>query len=406
MRFDYVIIGAGVIGSSTAYHLKKSLPDKQILLIDMNFRAGAGNTAKSAALYRNIFSSHTSRILASSSIKYYENLDTKISLKPIGYLWLFSKKQWFDSHTAIQQLDPKNDNFEILTKKDVCDILELNPEKNESFQDVYSAIYGYSCGALSAMALAQYYASEFEKIGGATQFRTKITSFDLTGQEYCYAPWSDVKISSIKDRNGNNYPASHFIAATGAWTHDFLAPIGISSGILPKKRQLFGLKVPDASQMLRDLDSSKMPAIILPAGGVYIKPILENNLLVTGCADELGQPFRMSNPEPDIDYFHRAIEPVLTHYFPKLTDYELALKWAGYYAYYWPDKNPVIETVSNLTWVSGTSGSGIMKADAIGRIAAAKVQGLNKVTLFDGTSFKVSKLSLRSRSVEKESFIL
>ena len=66
----------------------------------------------------------------------------------------------------------------------------------------------------------------------------------------------------------------------------------------------------------------------------------------------------------------------------------------------------MIETVSNLTWVSGTSGSGIMKADAIGRITAAKVQGLDNAKLFDGTLFKVSKLSLRSREVEQEKFII
>jgi len=33
MNVDYIIIGAGVIGSSTAYHLKKALPVSKILLI-------------------------------------------------------------------------------------------------------------------------------------------------------------------------------------------------------------------------------------------------------------------------------------------------------------------------------------------------------------------------------------
>ena len=63
---------------------------------------------------------------------------------------------------------------------------------------------------------------------------------------------------------------------------------------------------------------------------------------------------------------------------------------------------PVIESVANITWVGGTSGSGIMKADAVGRIVAASLQGHVEAVLADGTLFKVSRLSLREREVEKE----
>ena len=57
MEFDHVIVGAGVVGAATAYHLKRLSPDSRVLLLDRENRVGAGNTAKSAALYRNIFSS-------------------------------------------------------------------------------------------------------------------------------------------------------------------------------------------------------------------------------------------------------------------------------------------------------------------------------------------------------------
>jgi glycine/D-amino acid oxidase-like deaminating enzyme len=154
------------------------------------------------------------------------------------------------------------------------------------------------------------------------------------------------------------------------------------------------------------MNSMKKPAIILPAGGVYIKPILDKNILIVGCADDLGQPFMMSDPEPDPRYFHNAIEPVLNQYFPELAGYKLSLKWAGYYDYHWPDMTPVIESVANITWVGGTSGSGIMKADAVGRIAAAGLQDHIEAVLADGTRFNVSRLSLRDREVEKEELVI
>ncbi|MHA2297593.1 MAG: NAD(P)/FAD-dependent oxidoreductase [Candidatus Hodarchaeales archaeon] len=405
--FDYIIIGAGVIGCSTAYHLKQDQPDKKVLVIDKNLRAGAGNTAKSAALYRNFFSSKLNRALASSSIKYYQELGDIIRLKNTGYLWLFSKQQWMSSQRAIQQLNPLRDKFDVLNREQVCELLNVNPVEKPPFQGVHAAIYGHSCGTLSAISLAEHYASEFEKLGGEIKYGVEVKSFELTNQEHCYAPWLDVDVKGIVDQDGQLIVASRFIAATGAWTHDLLSPIGISSSVLPKKRQLFGLKIKDLSQVIKDLKLLKIPAIILPTGGLYIKlPSIKNRMLVVGCADNLGQPFQMTDPEPDPNYFHEAIEPVLQHYFPDLQDYDFKLKWAGYYSYHWPDNTPVIETVANLTWVSGTSGSGIMKADAIGRITAAAVQGKEETMLFDGSKIWVSKLSLRHREVENENFVI
>lgn len=61
---------------------------------------------------------------------------------------------------------------------------------------------------------------------------------------------------------------------------------------------------------------------------------------------------------------------------------------------------PVIESESNLTWIGGTSGSGIMKANAVGRIAAARLQGHSDAVLADGSKFRVSMLSMRNWEVE------
>jgi len=404
MSFDYVIVGAGVIGSSTAYYLKKALPDSRILLIDRNHTAGAGNTARSAALYRNFFSSQTNRTLAGSSIGYYLGLGDKIQVDPIGYLWLFSEEQWNLSKKAILQIGQEKNKFDILDRDAITGILRMNYQSKGGFPDVYAGIFCHLCGSLSAMALANHYASGFKSMGGEVSFNTDIIKFNLTGKNSCYAPWDNVSIDGIIDSKGAIYSAGQFIIAAGAWTHDLLAPIGIAAGILPKKRQLFALKIEDPARFA--MKSTKMPAIILPAGGVYIKPVLDKNIMIAGCADDLGQPFLMSDPEPGTLYFQRAIEPVLNHYFPELKDFTLSLKWAGYYDYHWPDMTPVIESAANLTWVGGTSGSGIMKADAIGRIAAAGLQGHREAVLADGSRFTVSRLSLRNREVEKEELII
>ncbi|NHJ38870.1 MAG: FAD-binding oxidoreductase [Asgard group archaeon] len=407
MIYDVIIIGAGVIGASTAFHLKKRSPKQNILLIEQNEKAGLGNTSKSAALYRNLFSSKTSQKLATSSIAYYESIAQEVGLKNLGYLWMFSKRNWKKIQSGLQKLDAQKNNFEILTAGEIPSNLILNTKDSGDFQDIYRLIYGHRCGALSAIKLTRFYINQFEKLGGKVLYNSKIVGIDLSEKERNYPPWADVKIISIRDNQGIIFQAHSYIFAIGAWSHNVLSIIGIATQIYPQKRQMYTLKIKDPDQIAVD-PSQKIPIMILPTGGVYIKPALLNKLLVVGCANELGNPFTMNYypPEAEEEYFRNVIAPVLEHYFPKLADYSLLSKWAGYYAYYWPDKNPVIEKVSNIQWVSGTSGSGIMKADAIGRIATGKALNESKVELFDGTDFTVSNLSLKYRKVDLEELVI
>ena len=405
MNYDYIIIGAGVIGSSTAYHLKRLNPNFNILIIEKNHRAGFGNTAKSAALFRNLFSSKTSRKLAISSIKFYYTIAEKIKLHKSGYLWLFSEKQWRDNESIIKNLDKENLEIDIYNKEEIQKYLKINFNSNDKFPDILNGIFCKNCGSLSAVALAEYYANSFIKLGGKIIFNKEIKSFKLSGEKVLYAPWDEIKINYLIDNTGEKYYSKNFVFATGAWTNTLLSSIGIASSVYPKKRQLFGLKIKDSSNIFNKKDEN-YPAIILPAGGVYIKPALKNNTIIVGCADDLGQPYYLSDFNANPEYFNKAIKPVLSYYFPSLKNYELYLQWAGYYAYHWPDKNPVIENVSNITWVSGTSGSGIMKADAIGRITATKLLDYEYAELADKSKFKVSDLSLYERKVDLEKFII
>jgi glycine/D-amino acid oxidase-like deaminating enzyme len=406
MEADTIIVGAGVVGAATAYHLKRMDPERNILLIDREKRPGSGNTAKSAALYRNIFSSPTSRLLSDSSIRYYLELGNRIQVNPIGYLWMFSNDQWNGSMGAISSLDPEKDDLEFVERSDIQAMLNIRSVGKGSFPSIDHGILGHLCGSLSGMGLAQHYAQMFEEIGGQIRLSTEVKELVLKGSSSRFSPWDDVRVQALEDADGNRYVAGEFVFALGAWSQEFLGRYGIFTGTLPKKRQLFGIKIDDPYQVTGDIDPGKVPALILPAGGTYVKPILDRKMMILGLADDLGQPYRMDDPGPDENYFRKGIVPVLTHYFPDLKDWELKMKWAGYYSYHWPDKNPVVESVKNITWVAGTSGSGIMKADAIGRITASRILGKKIIDLFDGSRLETDSISLRRRNVDIESFVI
>lgn len=406
MDHDTIIIGAGVVGAAAAYHLKRMDPDRDILLLEREKRVGGGNTSKSAALYRNIFSSRASRQLSSSSIRYYLELGYEVQMNPIGYLWMFSDDQWKASADAVAKLDPGSDHLDLVDGGDVSRIMNIETSGRGPFPDVSRGIYGHMCGSLSGMGLAQHYSGLFQEMGGHLETSKEVEGLNLKGSASRFSPWDEKGIFSIKMKDGEVLRSNDYIFATGAWTQEILGRYGVYTGTLPKKRQLFGIRIDDPYQIAGDIDPEKVPALILPAGGTYVKPILHRNLMILGLADDLGQPYDMYNPDPDEEYFTRGIVPVMEHYFPHLTDWELKMRWAGYYSYHWPDKNPVVESISNFTWVAGTSGSGIMKADAIGRITASKIMNEETSILHDGSGFNVSDLSLRNRKVDNEAFVI
>ena len=96
-QYDIVIIGAGITGLASGYHLKRGKPDLNIAIIDKNRSFAQGNTAKSAAGYRDLFTSRINRKISGSSIAFYRHVqqDLKIDLGMHlnGYLFLMDKKR-------------------------------------------------------------------------------------------------------------------------------------------------------------------------------------------------------------------------------------------------------------------------------------------------------------------------
>ncbi len=429
MHSDVLVIGGGIVGLASAYHLRKMDPGLSVTLVEQNPRLCSGNSGRSAALYRNLFLSRTSRDLAESSICHYEDIGADIQLKDIGYLWTFGDKDWAALRDQIQSLAGLARDVALVEGDELATATAMYPP-------AAGAILGKACGSLSAQALASWYAARFTELGGTIRTGVRIAGFDLdnggnseggtppgsSSSKASALPASAMtcglpdRILAAKTAAGERYQAGSFLIAAGCWLQDLLGPLGIASTVYPKKRQLFGFSVSDPADLYGS-GSLGRPALILPYGGIYLKPILDRGLAVAGRADELGRPFELpylgvaASPKAEEEYFRTNIEPALCACFPRLAKrypggLELKQAWAGHYDYHWPDKNPVVERVANVVWAGGSSGSGIMKGDALGRVAAAATTGKDMVTLADGRIFRTSDLSLRKRGVDGEGLVI
>ena len=71
---DILVIGAGVLGLSSALHLKRLNPDRAVSVIDMLPGPGQGNTAKAAGVYLDLFTTRVNHLLGDSTIEWLHHL--------------------------------------------------------------------------------------------------------------------------------------------------------------------------------------------------------------------------------------------------------------------------------------------------------------------------------------------
>ncbi|TEU05903.1 FAD-binding oxidoreductase, partial [Candidatus Bathyarchaeota archaeon] len=122
---------------------------------------------------------------------------------------------------------------------------------------------------------------------------------------------------------------------------------------------------------------------------------------------EFPRAFKLEDePQPEENYYQYGIYQVAIKYFPQFAGSQPFTSWAGQYAMNTLDGQPVIFEENDLLIVGGASGSGNMKADAIGRIAASLYAGEEYAVLYGDKKFKVSDLSITQRRVEPEKLII
>jgi sarcosine oxidase subunit beta len=87
-----VIVGAGIVGASVAYHLAQR-GQHDVLILEKQDREAAGSTARSVAGVRHQFATEVNVRLSLHSIerlkRFHEELGGHAELRQVGYLLLF-----------------------------------------------------------------------------------------------------------------------------------------------------------------------------------------------------------------------------------------------------------------------------------------------------------------------------
>ncbi|MGV8127825.1 MAG: NAD(P)/FAD-dependent oxidoreductase [Methanothrix sp.] len=426
-RRDLVVVGAGIIGLSCAYHLKVEHPEADVLVLDRADRAASGDTSKSAGAVRNTFTSEVNYLLADTSLDFYSHiqrdLKCNLDLEFVGYLWLLTERQNQAFMGLAKSMKDRGIQFKKWSKDDlqekICGFLpHFSSDDAEArllgLGNISAGVQGVKCGTIAPELLARFYEKELLGLGVKIMYNCKVASLILEATDGLGGSnepriWQDKSIKGVRTGKGDVYAETTVIAA-GRWANELLDRVGIDTHMKTKKRQIFQLSSPQISNLLYTggfNEYGRLPFTILPRAGVYLRPVRSEGGFWVGAADDLGRPFLFEeDPMPEAGYFSDNIYPILSRYFPQFEGVGPNKMWAGEYDINTFDANPCIFEESDLLVVAGLSGSGIMKADAVGRIASALHKGKEHAVLYGGRKIKVDKLGVAERDVDPERFVL
>jgi glycine/D-amino acid oxidase-like deaminating enzyme len=422
-NLDVLIVGAGVTGAATGYHLLNMNPRLTVAIIDKHDGPCQGNSGKSAAKVRDTVTSEVNLALCRSSIAAYREFQAEedIGLNLMGYLWLMSDEQKAKNARAIEVMRHNGVRFRLIDSHELADLL---PQLNQTIDpdelggvplpNARGGLLGLDCGSVEPDRLVAFYLSRFKQSGGTVTYDRKVERlvFDMNS-DFDELPLlrTNEHVYGVRLSNGEVMYAEKVLLATNADSFQLLESThGLRSHVLPKKRQLYEASVPGFGEVkgfkVEEGRDFGFPFTILPWKGIYIWQ-QSPGVMGIGCADQVDRPFKFEDdPQPEPGYFTDQVLPIIAQYFPAFQGASRGHAAAGMYDYSDDGVPNIDEILTGLYLSNGASGRGIMVADAVGRITAAKLLGHPTADLHNGATFEVSRLSVQPhvRNVDVEEF--
>jgi sarcosine oxidase, subunit beta len=370
---DVVIIGAGIVGSSIAYHLTAA-GCGNIIVIERESSTGKGSTGKSMGGVRAQFSTPVSIQMSLYSIPFYATFEDRLGFpcdyRPQGYLFCATS----DAHLAYLgknyevQVRMGLQNVRLVAGDEIrsmfpqlCgdDILGGSFCSTDGFVDPYSAMNGFMTWACDR---------------GVTLWKnTAVGAIACDAKGIARVETSRGPISTRK-----------LVNCAGAWAAQVATLVEIELPVQPLRRML----VP--SEPFDEFPHSA-PMIVDMSTGFHFRPEARGFLLAWNDPEE--------TPGFKTDFDPAFIEKILTRAadrVPCFANLPINPKraWAGLYEMT-PDHHPILGEapgVPGFFVANGFSGHGVMHAPATGKILSDLIL-MGKTDLIDASLLRLSRFA-------------
>jgi sarcosine oxidase subunit beta len=361
--FDAIVVGAGVIGSSVAYHLAR-LGCTKVLVLDRT-QVGAGTTSQSSGILRTHYSVIENVRLAQSSWRvfndfanYLGDAEASAGLVKSGYLIAAPEgDKLAPLRAALEAQRSQGIQVDYLDAQQASALLPI-----ARFDD--AALIGYEpeAGFADAYLVATSFARAARRLGVKIMENVEVLSLLR----------EDGKVTGVETSEGR-FHAPVVVSAQNIWATDIERWTGIASPVKAERHAVLALEGPEAYTF-------KMPVYkdLGSPGMLYCRSYGGNQMLVSeGIVGEtLALP---DNEQGDIsmDYMVEVGEQVAER-FPSFETAGVASSWTGVYDVT-PDWNPVLgrlPDVPGLVVGYGFSGHGFKLSPAVGLVLAQSALGL------------------------------
>ncbi|MCD8509563.1 MAG: FAD-binding oxidoreductase [Bacillus sp. (in: Bacteria)] len=260
---DFIVVGAGILGASTAYHLTKEGAD--VLVVDRKDKGQATDAA--AGIVNPWLSQRRNKawyLLAKEGAKYYPSLIKDLKERgeqETGY----SKVGAINLHTEESKLNKMEERalHRIVEAPEMGEIKRLSPrETKERFPvlgEGFSSLFVSGAARVDGRALRDALLNA--SINGGASILTGNATLVHSNQQV-----TGVQV------NGEMYQGKKVIVTAGAWANVILAPLGIKFLVSGQKAQIVHLR-------LEDTETENLP-VVSPQNNQYIVAFEKGKVIV------------------------------------------------------------------------------------------------------------------------------
>ncbi len=339
-----VVIGGGVMGASTAYHLAKR-GCRDVLLLEKQELFGMGATGRCAGGIRCQFSTAINIQLSLLSLpmldRFEDEIGQNIGLRRDGYLFLLTNErdvEAFRHNVALQHR--LGVQTEWLSGDDV-----RRRAPQLAAQDVLAGAYNAQDGLADPNSVVMGYIGAARRLGVRALTACGITAIETAG----------AKVVGVQTERGR-VACEVVVNAAGPWAAPISATIGVDLPITPLRRQI--MTTTPLPQLAADF-----PFVLDFAQSLYFHR--EGEGILTGQSNPHQQPG--FDESVDLAWEMAHMEAAVAR-LPLLAQAGRLSHWAGLYEET-PDAHPILGGVAEVDGyyiVAGFSGHGFMHGPGAG----------------------------------------
>jgi len=348
---DVVIIGGGVMGTSTAYHLALK-GCRNVLLLEREPFFGIQATGKCAGGIRYQFGTEINVRLSLLSLpmldRFEEELGQPIDLRYCGYLFLLTSPA---DVAAFRQNVEMQHRLGVMTRwLEPEEIARMVPLIN--LEGVLAGTFHERDGLADPNSVVQGYVSGARRLGARLLNNVEVTGIEVAGG----------RVRGVVTNRGR-VAAPVVVNAAGPWAGEVGRMAGVEVPIVPVRRQIVVTgPIPEVPP--------DFPFVIDFAQSLYFHR--EGPGILTGMSNPNEPPGFDQSVDEEWELVH--LEAAMKR-MPILEKATLASHWAGLYEVT-PDAHPILGRVPELEGfyiIGGFSGHGFMHGPICGLLLAEEI---------------------------------